>query len=598
MASAFVAHPTEKTRPITDRAVDKYMMMEQLRSRLQADRAPYVPLWMDIQQILDPHLVIWDMMQAGFPDFVTDLFLTSKHLQSFDDLVSGLQEGITPMSQTWAKFGLMDDEDPLGDDPTIWNFFHQVTMKFQSILLNTNFYQQIPSLYRSVSRFLTGAIMMERDPVSLVRFTVYPIGSYYISNDNRGITDTFCREFRMKVKQVVEEFCTDADGNVNTDNLSDTTRLIYEDPRRHEEWINVIMMIMPNPEFDSLKAKYISKYKKFSLNYYEYGQGIGGKILREEGFDYFPVYCPRWFRQPTDSYGTDGPGAKARAPIWRLFKAIQMYLNGLQKVIEPPMVADPQVAGVTGGGYRGTTPNFLTVVPGGAGPGKAFAPAYQIQPDLKAVQEFMLQTENEIDKLCMADIFRALSNLEGKTPLTATEVLQRVQENSRVLGPIFGAFNFDWLQPMIMDLYWIMVDEKVIPPAPKGLHGKPLKVEVISRIAIALKQGDINAMDAFVQGEEALAQVKQMPGTERLNADEVSDYRLRTLNLPPKFLYSPQQVAKIRQQMNEMKAKQQAMAQAEQASKTAKNLGAANTGGDSNMLQKLIQQAQGGTSAT
>src|SRR5579859_980484 len=92
--------------PMEQRRVDKYILMETLRSRMMSDRSPYDALFADIQAVLDPHMVIQDMYLAGFPDFVRDLFITSQHLLSFDDLDAGLQEGIIPSAQTWMRYGL------------------------------------------------------------------------------------------------------------------------------------------------------------------------------------------------------------------------------------------------------------------------------------------------------------------------------------------------------------------------------------------------------------------------------------------------------------------------------------------------------------
>ena len=581
-------------RPFEQRNIDMIMLMEQIRGKLRTDRSPYEPAWRDIQYLMDPHLVIWDLSQAGYPEFVTDLFITSKHLQAFDDLQSGLQEGITPASQVWAMYGLMDEESDLAEDPEVWKYLHGITRKYQSALLNSNFYQQVPILYRSVSRFATGAMMMERDLKHFVRFTTYPIGSYFISNNNEGLVDTFCREFKMTCRQIVEEFCTKPDGTIDLSNLTDYMQTLWKNPAQREYKVAIVLMIWPNPEYDERKAKYNSKHERYAIKYYEWGRNDGGKILREEGMPFFPVYCPRWYRQPTDAYGVDSPGFKARADIRRMFKSIEMYLNALAKVIEPPMVADPAVAGASGGGI-GTTPNFLTVVQGGNGKGQNFAPAYEIKPDLKAIQEFINECKMDIDKLCNADIFRRFGNDERSTPPTATEVLERVKEDSRVLGPMFGSFNFEWLQKMGTDMYWLMLDEGVIDPAPPQMNGADLKIEIISRIAIALKQGDIQSMTALVQGVTAIAQMKQLPGTEMMNADEMADHLVRILNQSPKFVYGGAALAKIRQMMNQQRQQQQQQAQAEQMSKTAKNLGGANTGGDTNMLQKLMEQGgQGG----
>jgi Bacteriophage head to tail connecting protein len=593
MPSAFAPTLNNRPkRPTNERNIEMVNLMEQIRARHILDRAPYEPVWTDIQYLLDPHLVIWDMMSAGFPDFNLDLFITSRHLQSFDDLDSGLQEGITPASQLWSMFGLMDEEDPLNDDPDVWNYLHLVTKRYQSTLINSNFYQQVPILYRSVSRFATGAMMMERDLKNFVRFTTFPIGSYYISNNNEGVADSFCRMYRMKVRQIVEEFCKDEEGKVTEEslsNLTEATLTMWNNQARREEWVSIVLMIWPNPEYDPNKARYDSKFDRYAIKYYEYGRNDGGKILREEGMPFFPVYCPRWYRQPTDAYGVDSPGFKARAPIRRMFKSIEMWLQSMSKVLEPPMVADPAVGGATGGGI-GTTPNYLTIAPGGAGQGKTFGPAYQIQPDLKAGQEFIEACALEIDRICKADIFRRFGNDQRETPPTATEVLERVKEDSRVLGPMFGSFNFEWLQRMGRDMYWMFLEDKVIPPAPAKMHGANLKIEIISRIAIALKQGDVQSINAFVQFVTMVAQAKAIQGTEMLNADEIIDYALKIFNLPPKFVYGGQALAKIRQNIARINQQQQKMQQQQHVADTAKTLSQANTGGDTNMLQKLTQQ--------
>lgn len=584
--------------PMEQRRVDKYILMETLRSRLMSDRSPYDALYADIMSILDPHMVIQDMYMAGFPDFVRDLFITSQHLLSFDDLDAGLQEGIIPAAQTWMRYGLMDEENPVAERPEVWQYLHAASRKVQSILLNSNFYQEAPNTIRSVSRYLTGAIMMERDDDTFVRFTSFPIGSYYISNNKRGVVDTICRMYRKQVRQVISDFCTDKYGRVDLSNCSEALQLQWKDPRRHEEWVDIVMFIFPNPEYDYFKAKYDSKYALYSWNYYEMGRNIGHKILREEGSSYFPVYCPRWYRQPTDAYGVDGPGAKARAPIRRMFKSIQMWLFSAQKLLEPPVGADPSVGGGVSGNGVGTTPNFLTIIPGGPAPNKKFAPIYELDPAmLKPIEEYIDKCAKEIDQLCRGDIFRRFGNDERQTPPTATEVLQRVQEDSRILGPIFGFFNFDWLQPMGKDLYNLMVEDRVIPPAPKSIHGADLKIQIVSRIAIALKQSDINALNAYLGTVQQVVNIKAQPGSEALNGDEVMEYSQHLLNLPPKLSYSGDELQKIRDQKNKMAAQQAAAQHAETASKTAKNLAGASTGGDSNLLQKIMDQ-QGGNSAT
>jgi hypothetical protein len=591
------AYP-ETQGPVTTRNVDKYILMEQLRSRMQSDRSPYEYLWAEIESILDPHMVQNNMYQAGFPQFVTDKFISSRHTLAFDDLDAGLQEGIIPSAQTWQRYGLEDEESEVMDRPEVWQYLHTISKKAQNIYLNSNFYQEAPKTIRSCERYGTGALMMERDDDTFVRFTTFPIGTYYLSNNKHGWADTFCYMFRKPVRQVISEFCTDKYGKVTLDNCSENLQAQWLAPFRHEEWVDLVMMIFPNPEYNYFKAKYNSKYADYSWNYYELGKNIGHKILREEGSSYFPVYSSRRFRQPTDAYGVECPGSKARAPIYRMFKSIQMWLFSAQKLLEPPIGADPSVGGGVSNNGVGMTPNFLTMVPGGVGPNKKIGPIYQLDPAmLKPIDEYIDKCINEIEQICHRDIFKRFGNDERQTPPTATEVLQRVQEDSRILGPIFGAYNFDWLQRMGKDLYKLMLEDRVIPPAPKIIHGADLQVNIVSRIAIALKQSDINALNAHLGLVGQVAQIKAQPGSEALNGDEAMDYSLKLLNLPPKLMYTGPQLAKIRDLMNKHKQQQQAAEQSKTMSETAKNLGGASTGGDSNLLQKIMEQ-QGGNGAT
>lgn len=555
----------------SQRRLDKFMLMEVLRGKLRTDRSPYQQHWYDVQRILDPHLVIWDMSNVGFPNFVSDILTSSKPLQAFDDLVAGLQSGITPAEQEWFRVGLEDEENTLAESESVQEYLHAVSKILASTLHKSNFYQQTPAYYRSGSRYLTACMFMEPDDEVDVRFTVLPIGSYYVSNNQRGLADTLCREFQMTVRQIIEKFCMDPiTGEVTLDNVSDTVKNYWNNPQNREYRINIIHFVWPNPEFDHTKAKYDTKYKRYSSTYYELSENNSNKLLCEDGYDYFPAYVFRWFRQPTDAYGVDGPGFKAIGDINEMYEAIRMMLNAMAKVVEPPMAADPSVAGLP----LGTTPAFLSIVPGGAKEGK-FGPAYQIQPDIKAAIELIEDLKKDIEHVCMADIFRMLANKqEGEW--TATEVLQRIKENTNILGPIFGNFNFEWLQPMIKNLYWLLLLDGDIPPAPPELQGVPLKIEMISTVAIALKMGEITAYKEFLDFAEKAVTVNKNVG-DVINWDELIRRVSKVLNLTGKVMVGEDQVNAIRQARAQQAQQEQKMAQLEQAGGVAKNLAQAPT---------------------
>lgn len=532
---------------------DEYNRLETLRSRLMTDRAPYLDTWYQVQAWLDPHLVIWDPQTSGFPDF-DDVKITSYPFQAFDDLVAGLCTGITPENQDWHSIE-PEDEDLKTDEPSL-DWCHKLNELFKWTFQNSNFYTEVPIFYRSGSRFLTAAMMCEEDFQNRARFTVFPIGSYYCSNNGSGQVDTFVFETRYKLRQITDLFCPkDSKGNPDVSNLGQTLQLAWKNPALHENPYNMTWTIEPNLSFDQTKAQYQSAFKKYKASYVIRDESEK-RVIQQKGFDEFPVFVFRWFRQPTDAYGVDGPGRKAMGDVKQLFRATGMWNNAVEKVIEPPMVAPPEV-----GQYpMGTVPGFLNVGPGAA-KGEGFRPAYQIQPDLKAIQDQRMELKACIDKTCFADIFRMIANTDKTQPETATYWLQRIQENYNVLAPVFGNFEHDWIKQMFRVMYRIFERQGVfkkggaVGPPPPQLAAKGLKWNVISAIPAALKLLQTSGYDKGLLFLETAAKVNPQV-QDVIDWDEFTRRYFIACNLPAKLIVDADKVQMIRQQ----RAQQQAAA--------------------------------------
>lgn len=92
------------------------------------------------------------------------------------------------------------------------------------------------------------------------------------------------------------------------------------------------------PNIDRDASKLDSKNKPFKSVYYEVG-GDNDKLLRESGFDEFPIMAPRWEVNGEDVYGSSCPGMLALGPV----KALQLLQKRKSQLIDkatnPPMVA-------------------------------------------------------------------------------------------------------------------------------------------------------------------------------------------------------------------------------------------------------------------
>lgn len=533
----------------------EYSRLETLRSRLMVDRAPYQDTWEEINAWLDPHLVIWSPSTTGFPNF-DDVKITSYPFQAFDTLQAGLCTGITPENQDWHSIE-PEDEDLKTDEPSL-DWCHKLNELYKWTFQNSNFYQEVPIYYRAGSRFLTAAMMCEEDFQNRCRFTVFPIGSFYCSNNGEGLVDTFIFETRYKLRQIVDLFCPkDSKGQADVTNLGTTLQNAWKNADLHETPYNMVWVIEPNwMDYDITKSKYNSKFKKYKASYYV-RDTADKRIVQQKGFDEFPVFVFRWFRQPTDAYGVDGPGRKAMGDVKEMYRSTGMWNNAVEKVIEPPMVAPPEV-----GQYpMGTVPGFLNVAPGASKGNEGFRPAYQIEPDLKAIQEKRMELKSCIDITCFADVFRMIANTDKTQPETATYWLQRIQENYNILAPMYGNFEHDWIKRMFRVMFKIFERQGVfrqggaVGPPPPQLANKGLKWNVISAIPAALKILQTSGYDKALMFLESSAKVNPQI-QDVIDWDEMVRRYFIACNLPAKLIVSQDKVAAIRQQ----RAMQQAAA--------------------------------------
>ena len=99
-------------------------------------------------------------------------------------------------------------------------------------MLRSNLYQALPQVYGHEGVFGTGCMLVQEDTEDLFRCYVQPVGSYSIGLDSRLLVNTFAREFRWTVRQVVERFVRGDDPSVPGTGLG--LALVREHVRLHE----------------------------------------------------------------------------------------------------------------------------------------------------------------------------------------------------------------------------------------------------------------------------------------------------------------------------------------------------------------------------
>ena len=131
--------------------------------------------------------------------------------------------------------------------------------------------------------------------------------------------------------------------------------------------------------------------------------------------------------------------------------------------------------------------------------------------------------------------------------MTATQVLQLVQEMQRLLGPMLGRQQAELLEPMIERVFGILLRAGMLPPVPEALAGVPLRVDHVSPIARAQKAGDAQAVLRTLEAAEALAALDPAV-TDLIDPDEGLRLIAEANGLPAKALRPAADVAALRAQ--------------------------------------------------
>lgn len=570
--------------------VQKY---ELLRAQLELERSSFINYWKDIGTYIRPSRPRFFLGEGNRGDRRNLKILDTTATYSSRTLAAGMMSGITSPSRPWFRLATPDTD--LNEYDSVKWWLYTVAERMRSVFLKSNFYNSMSVIYGDVGDFGTGAISIEEDVNKTIRTNTFPIGSYMIGQDFAGRVNTFVREFRMTVRQVVEQFGKKemTTGSVDWSNFSSYVKNMW-DQGNYETWVDLVHVIMPNDKYDPEKLE--SKHKKFISVYYERGLGTGNsstiyssyfgviagtedKILSEKGYDYFPVKCPRWFTSGEDVYATDCPGMTALGDVKQLQLGAKRILQAVDKMINPPML-----------GHVSLMDKKTTMLPGGTTwvddlTVGGLKPLHEVQPQVLMAENIQQQCRTRIQRAYYEDLFLMLANLDRRD-ITATEINQRYEEKLLILGPVLERMNYDALDPIIESVFQIMLEKGQIPRPPPELEGMELKVEYVSVMAQAQKLLSLSGIERFASFIGRVAPMKP-DIVDKISFDQMIDVYSDGASLAPGIVKSDEAVNAARTQREQMQMQMQQAQIAQTQSQAAKNLVQSNMADEATLRQIL-----------
>lgn len=524
---------------------------------LKSERTTFDPHWRDLSDYISPRSSRFLVSDANRDNRRNTNIVDPTCTLAERTLSSGMMSGITSPARPW--FTLSVSDPAMKDYGPVKVWLEDVQRRMNEVFNKSNLYQSLPIVYAQLGTYGTAAMAILEDDEDIIRTYPFPIGSYYVSNSARLSVDTVYREFRMTTRQLVEQF--------GLDNVSETVKGQWA-TQNTEAWHDVIHAVYPNVNRQT--GKMDAKNKRYKSVYFE--TGGDDKVLRESGFDEFPILAPRWEVNGEDAYGSNCPGMTALGQVKALQLEQKRKSQLIDKATNPPMVGPSSLKTQRVSQLPGAV-TYVDQLSGQDG----LKPLYMVNPNTADLLNDIQDTRDIIRSAYFVDLFLMLQNINTRSmPVEAVNELR--EEKLLMLGPVLERLNDEFLDPLIDRAFAIMQRKGMLPPAPEVLQGTALRIEYISVMAQAQKSIGVNSMERFVGFVGGMAKAKP-EALDKLDIDKIIDSYGDSIGVSPSVIVPDEEVQKIRQARAELIQQQQQMEMAQAAVAGAKDLSQANLEG-------------------
>jgi len=472
---------------------------------------------------------------------------------ALDVLASGIHGKLTSPATDWFKIKPEDEDLWEHEEVKVW--FSKVQKKMYQVFRKSNFNTQIPEGYLDIGSFGQMILSIEPDPQKTIRFDARPAAECYIAENERGEVDTLFRKPEFTVRQAEQRFGR---------NALPKSILKKLEKKNYDEKFTVIHAVFPREDYNP--ARIDNKNMPFASIYIE---PESKHLIEEKGFPEFPYACPRWYKASDEIYGRS-PAMRALATVKVINAMEKTTLRAGQKAVDPALLvpSDAFIAPLN------TSPGALLMRRPGIHPQEKIEPLIT-GINLPAGFEMMDRKQKAIFRAFYVDLFLMLDQLtEVRKQITATEILERVEEKMTLLGPALGRLMDELLNPVIHRVFNIMARKwpPVFPPVPEVLKGKDYEIEYISPLAKAQRLPEIISISRSLNFAMQFAEVSPTI-LDKYNPDKVVDYVNDILGVPPEIMNSEDEIQLLRQQRAERQQIESAILMAQQGGEAARSVG-------------------------
>lgn len=504
------------------------------RAGLATMRQPHEQVWIDCFDYTHP------MRGHGFQDHTFDISAAqNKQSRLYDGtapdasvaFASSITGDMTPANTVWLGLDAGSDQS---DEESRW-FDDAARIMWENIHAGNFDSAAFECALDAVDAGWFVMYIDESDEGGY-HFEQWPLAQCLIAaSKSGGRIDTVYRTYTMTADQAISEF--------GADNVHESIRKAAEAAKTDQ--FEFIHAIEPRTAY-VVNAK-LAKNMPFASCHVD----VKNKhVCREGGYNEFPCAVPRMHKIPGSEYAV-GPVYNALPDIRTVNEIKRLELIAADIAIAPPLLAEDD--GVLNPrsiklGPRkvivvNNTETSLRPLVSGADFNFSFTKAEMLQAAIR--------------KALIAD---QLPAADGPAK-TAYEYSVRVSLIRKLLGPVFGRFQSEYLQPLIERCFGLAYRAGVFPPAPRSLAQRSFTVRYLSPLARAQKMEEVMAINQYVQETMAIAQADPTV-MDTINLDEAQRVKAKALGVPASIVPDKRAVAKTRADREQANAKKMQQAQA------------------------------------
>ena len=494
----------------------------------KAERGQYEKHWRDCYRATFPQL------GSGFNGQTDNLTAETERAMLVDStgtdaartLASVLMSGLTPANSRWLALESTSGED--NDAVNAW--LSECSDKVWRNIHSANF--DSAAFDAMLELVISGAFCLFVDTDRTrggFLFEQWPAYECWWTRTDSSRVDTIYRFTEKTAAQLVATYGE----NQVSQKVRETMRTSPDTK------IRVLLAIAPR--MDAKPGAKLAKNMPFSSIHIECESK---HVLRESGFNEFPVMVPRFRKLPGSEYAI-GPVSDALPDINELNYIKRLERSSAELAISGMWVATDD--GVLNPRTIQIGPKKVIVASSTDSikplqTGANFNVAFQTEERLQA----------QIRRVLMADQLQP----QGNRAMTATEVNERMALIRQQLGPSFGRLQAEYLIPLVERCFMIMYRAGALPEAPDAVGGIDFHAKFENPLARAQKLGEVTAIGQLIGQVAQMAEVWQ-GAQDLINPEETIRDLGKSLGVPARLIRTSDELAQLRDQ-------QQKAAQAQQ----------------------------------